>query len=677
MRTGVACIGGFELPVYRTKTIVIGSGCAGFNAADWLHDLGERDLALVTEGVGMGASRNTGSDKQTYYKLSLSSEQADSIGEMARTLAGGMGVNGDTALVEAACSVKSFFKLVNLGVPFPANVYGEYVGYKTDHDPRSRATSAGPLTSRYMTECLEHSVNGKGIPVIDNMQAVMLIAEEGGIIGLLAIDLKNTGAPHMGFTLFECSNVIMATGGPACTYHSSVYPESQTGMTGMALEAGARAANLQEWQYGLASVKFRWNVSGSYQQALPRYIAIDADGNEREFLNEYFEDPFEAVSTAFLKGYQWPFDAAKIKGSSLIDIAVHRETSEKGNRVFMDFRRNPSCLEEGGFGRLSAEVREYLSKSGALLGRPVDRLAQMNRPAIGLYADHGIDLYGEPLEVAVCAQHCNGGIDVDIDWQSNIRGLYAAGEAAGTFGSYRPGGAALNSGQVGAMRAAEHIAYRRRGGFEHREDFTEIAGRHVSGMLHECAKLCAEAPGASDIANARLRAQKLMSLHAAHIRDEKGAAETAALLRNMLDGIFSMKISGTCELPQLLKYRDMLITQLAVLSSVRSAAAHIGSRGSALVKQSGGTTNVQTGQGYDDPEAFTAPEIDAEKAPGPLPYAFKPLKAEGANKRVITALSEREGFTSEVCGTRPLPEGGGWFENVWKDYNERTGRSAP
>ncbi len=677
MRTGIINIGGFELPVCFIKTVVIGSGCAGFNAADWLHDLGERDLALVTEGVGMGASRNTGSDKQTYYKLSLSSEQADSIGEMARTLAGGMGVNGDTALVEAACSVKSFFKLVNLGVPFPANVYGEYVGYKTDHDPRSRASSAGPLTSRYMTECLERSVNRKGIPIIDNMQVVKLIAEEGRIVGLLAIDLKNTGAPHMGFTLFECNNVIMATGGPASTYHSSVYPESQTGMTGMALEAGVRAANLQEWQYGLASVKFRWNVSGSYQQVLPRYIAVDADGNEREFLNEYFGDPFEAVSTAFLKGYQWPFDAAKIKGSSLIDIIVHRETSAKGNSVFMDFRRNPSCMDEGGFGRLSAEAREYLSKSGALLGRPADRLAQMNRPAIALYADHGIDLYSEPLEVAVCAQHCNGGIDVDIDWQSNISGLYASGEAAGTFGAYRPGGAALNSGQVGAMRAAEHIAYRGRGGFEHREDFTEIAGSHVSGMLNECAKLCAEAPGTSDIANARLKAQKLMSLHAAHIRGEQGITVTTDLLRDMLDGVFSMKINGSSELPQLLKYRDMLITQLAVLSSVRCAAAHIGSRGSALVRQSGEAADVQTGRGYPDPEAFTSAAEGGEKAAGPLPYAFIPLKADGADKRVITAFSEGEGFKSEICGTRPLPEGGGWFENVWKDYNERTGRSAP
>ena len=103
----------------------------------------------------MGTSRNTGSDKQTYYKLSLCGDEPDSISKMAEDLFAGGGVNGDTALAEAACSVRSFIKLANLGVPFPTNAYGEYVGYKTDHDPRQRATSAGPLTSRYMTECLE------------------------------------------------------------------------------------------------------------------------------------------------------------------------------------------------------------------------------------------------------------------------------------------------------------------------------------------------------------------------------------------------------------------------------------------------------------------------------------------------------------------------------------------
>ena len=136
------------------RTVVIGSGCAGLNAADTLSALGERDLALVTENLLSGTSRNTGSDKQTYYKLSLAGDDPDSVGDTAQTLQRS-DVHGDTALCEAANSARCFLKLAALGVPFPTNEYGEYVGYQTDHDTRRRASSAGPLTSRYMTEALD------------------------------------------------------------------------------------------------------------------------------------------------------------------------------------------------------------------------------------------------------------------------------------------------------------------------------------------------------------------------------------------------------------------------------------------------------------------------------------------------------------------------------------------
>ena len=95
------------------RTVVVGSGCAGLNAADTLASLGEKSLLLVTEDMNAGTSRNTGSDKQTYYKLSLSGDEGDSIGALARDLCG-PDVNGDTALCEAAASAPSFFKLCAL-----------------------------------------------------------------------------------------------------------------------------------------------------------------------------------------------------------------------------------------------------------------------------------------------------------------------------------------------------------------------------------------------------------------------------------------------------------------------------------------------------------------------------------------------------------------------------------
>jgi hypothetical protein len=93
-------------------------------------------------------------------------------------------------------------------------------------------------------------------------------------------------------------------GGPAGIYKTSVYPESQIGSHGLAFEIGATGQNLTESQYGLASLKFLWNLSGTFQQAIPRYISTDRDGkDEREFLNDCFPDMGKLATAIFLKGY--------------------------------------------------------------------------------------------------------------------------------------------------------------------------------------------------------------------------------------------------------------------------------------------------------------------------------------------------------------------------------------
>ena len=431
-----------------TRTVIIGSGCAAWSAALHLNDLRDTDFLLLAEDINAGTSRNTGSDKQTYYKLSLCGDEGDSVGQMARDLMTGPDVDGDIALCEAAGSARGFYRLANLGVPFPHNAYGEYAGYMTDHDRRARATSAGPLTSRYMTEALEKAAMTKGTRVLDKHMAIELLCGKNGIEGVLCLDLRENQLKTI-----ACSHVILCTGGPAHIYLDSVYPLSQHGMSGLALRAGATAANLHIWQYGLASTAFRWNVSGSYQQALPRYVSVDAKGIEREFLIQAMK-PAEALNLTFLKGYQWPFDERKIPGSSQIDLLVKQET-DHDRRVYLDYKRNPTGYDESA---MSEETHTYLKNCGALQSTPLERLKAINAPAIELYRNNGIHLESEMLEIKVCAQHHNGGIMVDDNWQSDVPGLYVAGEAAGTFGRVRPGGSALNSTQVGSLRAAQHIA---------------------------------------------------------------------------------------------------------------------------------------------------------------------------------------------------------------------------
>ena len=512
---------GADVAVRAAAAVVVGTGCAGYNAADCLYDYGVRDVLLVTDHRKGGTSRNTGSDKQTYYKLTLAGEAPDSVRAMARTLFEGGCVDGDQALCEAALSVKCFLKLCQMGVPFPTNRYGEYVGYKTDHDPLCRATSVGPLTSRRMTEALEASVEKKGIEVLDRHQAVAILTDEGRVAGVLCLTRTE---PRPRYEAIFTQNVVYATGGPAGVYQDVCYPLGHQGMSGLLFLAGAAGKNLTEWQYGLASLRPRWNVSGTYMQALPRFVSTDAEGGDaREFLQDAIPDAGELLSMIFLKGYQWPFDARKAQeGSSRLDLLVYQETKCKGRRVWLDFTRDP-LGDAFSLDALVPEAREYLRRSGALLRTPIERLRRMNAPAIDFYRSRGVDLARDMLEIALCAQHNNGGVAVDRWWQSGVRGLFVVGEAAGTHGVCRPGGSALNAGQVGSERAARYIAAH-----------APVAPRPEQSLAR-CREQIAGAVrlglgalrGSSNLEEAAREAKQAMSRVAAAVRD---GARISALL---------------------------------------------------------------------------------------------------------------------------------------------------
>ena len=546
--------------------IIIGSGAAGFQAALRLYQNGERDLAIITENIKSGTSRNTGSDKQTYYKLTLSGNDADSVRNMAEDLFAGQCVDGDQALCEAALSARCFFALTELGVPFPCTEHGEFMGYKTDHDRGRRATSAGPYTSKLMTEALERSVKEKQILILDQMQAIQILTYMNQVKGILCLDKNIHSEPA--YKIIWCKNVILATGGPAGMYHDSVYPVSQTGSTGMAFEAGASGKNLTEWQFGMASLNPRWNVSGTYMQVLPSFISTDQDGNdEKEFLLDYFNELPDLLSMVFLKGYQWPFDVNKIfGGSSVIDLLVYQETVLKKRRVFLDYRVNPGNLEKDRdlpYASMIPEAKEYLSQAGACFGTPIERLKHMNEPAILFYQDHHVDLFKERLEIAVCAQHNNGGLSTNHLWETNLSGLYAIGEVCASHGVTRPGGTALNAGQVGAVRAAEGIFLKKRTHMKEASPSTESGIKErLRIQALDRIRLSEHAEGNCPLSELWINASKRMSAAAGMIRNQV-QMETA--LKETEDDICQFmqkaKSPSVSQLSLFYKLYDMLLSQ--------------------------------------------------------------------------------------------------------------------
>ncbi len=724
---------------HRYNTVIVGSGAAGMNCAVHLYEFMRQKglenpaekIVVVTRGLALGASRMSGSDKQTYYKMGTSPAVPDSAEEFAGTLTAAGCCHGDLALAEAIGSLREFYHLVQAGVPFPTDSMGSFVGYKTDHDPFERATSAGPKTSRFMSECLQKQLERYGVQIADNQEAAHLLTVGCGqsrrIAGVVTVDRKSLYRVRLRINVYLGANTVLAAGGPGELYKTSVYPRGQVGIHGLAFKAGLAGENLTESQFGLASTKFRWNVSGTYMQAIPRIFSTDASGSdERDFLADYFPSMSKMATNIFLKGYQWPFDPQRLPKirnskfeirnsppeaagqSSLIDLLVFNEM-QKGRRIFLDFLHNPvghsgwqpqaqrparACrglgdgkapsaeqpspnppdlrlphrmeppTETFNIEALEPEAYQYLKRADALLDTPIDRLSAMNPPAIEIYKQNGIDLYAEPLEIAVCAQHNNGGFAVNKWWESNIPGTFVIGEMAGTHGVKRPGGSALNAGQVGGLRAAQYIVnvY----GCE-LPDYSAWEDE-ITGQLGQLfAKFDKYRAGNGPMPKVMIeRIQRRMTLSAGLMRDSRTARralkEAVELYRLIQKN--GLGAPGKRALVWAIQAEHLALTSIAYLKAIVELLRQgSGSRGSHL---------VIVRDGVEIHPGIIAPVSSGEDRNGGKALKFKPENPSLRDSvlRVEYDDSLPDMFRCESVKLRAAPGNAKAFEPAWRDYRE-------
>jgi succinate dehydrogenase / fumarate reductase, flavoprotein subunit len=648
-------VGGYVLPVQRPEALVLGSGAAGLRAAVELKRRGV-DAVVASQSAFGGTSACSGSDKQTVHTANTAG-CGDDFRAMADALGAGGAMNEDTAYVEAVGSPRALASLQFMGLPLPQDRLGGVLRYQTDHDEVGRATSCGPRTSRLMVQVLTREAIRLEIPIFNHTTGVRLLVAPGDnprAVGLLAMSpKKRTSENPYGLAVFLFDSVIVATGGPGELYRDSVYPRHCFGSLGLALEAGVEAVNLTESQFGIGTPRdnFPWNLSGTYVQCMPYIFSRDARGNERNFLADYYRTTQELASNIFRKGYQWPFHATRMLefGSSLLDLAVFRE-SQVGRKVFMDFNRNPLPVPgdtEFSLDRLDDDVRAYLANSGALLAEPIERLRKMNPLSIELYKRYKYDITRDPLEFAINNQHMNGGLAVDTWGATNLEGCYAVGESAGTHGVTRPGGAALNAGQVFGTRSAEHVAARRKphAKFGSEKALIEEAVADTLGSLQANSTLKAVA--------IQKDVQDRMSDHAAilcNVADVRAAADAARGLNETIrqEGI---AFDGANEALRALQWRQSAIASEAILTALAF-----------YLERGGGSRGART---VCSPGGDRVPQARS----GPLEnLRFIPERGEDRGEQIHVRL---EG-TTFVCETRPIRRRDRdyrpFFERDWPDY---------
>jgi len=269
-----------------------------------------------------------------------------------------------------------------------------------------------------------------------------------------------------------------------------------------------------------------------------------------------------------------------------------------------------------------------------------------------LYEDNGIDLYAEMLEVAVCAQHNNGGLLGNIWSESNVRHLFPVGEVNGIFGVYRPGGSALNSTQVSSLRAAQFITANYTQSPLPIDEFKIAIQNQVADKFDLACSFVRNQAKKSNVAERREAMQNRMTGCGAHIRPLDKIEQAIRECLNEIQSIASETIiSSHREIPQAFMNRDILITQYVYLCAIREYIRKGGgSRGSYLIQDKNGTLPIASLS-----EDFRFSLESGELLSSVCEIAFD-----------IATMECRCDWNP----VRPIPSDDNWFENIWSEYRK-------
>jgi hypothetical protein len=241
----------------------------------------------------------------------------------------------------------------------------------------------------------------------------------------------------------------------------------------------------------------------------------------------------------------------------------------------------------------------------------------------------------------------------NIWWESNVRRLFPVGEVNGSHGIYRPGGAALNAGQVGGLRAAMYIAKRCKEGPPSKDHFLNTAHNQIMRIFEQATNAIKADADESILTSALGEVQERITRFGAHIRspsDIKRAVDDAWALHHKL--IEEGRVKNKKDLPQLFKILDLCLTHAVYLEAIQEYIDKGGkSRGSFLVLESVGEKPCK--EMNDDWRFILAEEPT---------YTHK--------KILEIMLDDKMRVQKQWVDVRPIPQEERWFEEVWKEFRE-------
>jgi L-aspartate oxidase len=364
-----------ELEKIYNDVLIIGSGIAGIYTSLKINEK-YKILILTKEKMDMSNSVLA----QGGIAVSLGKSDSPEL-HFKDTLYAGAGLcNEDTVWVlvnEAASNIKDLCKY---GVNFDRTEEDTLSLSREAAHSKNRIIHAGDTTGKEVLDTiLAEAVKRQNIEIKERVIAVDLITENDECRAVLAYD-EQKGK----YCIYVAPVIIIASGGYGRLYYNTTNPEMATGDgVCMAYRAGCELMDLEFVQFHPTVLYHKDNKSFLISEAVRGEGGILRNIHGERFMSRYHEllelAPRDVVSRAI-------FEEMKRTNSTNVFVDITHKDKEWIENRFPNIYK--TCLE------------------------------------------YGIDMSKDYIPVAPAEHYCMGGIKVDVFGRTNIKGLFACGEAA-------------------------------------------------------------------------------------------------------------------------------------------------------------------------------------------------------------------------------------------------------
>ncbi|HEY9685809.1 MAG TPA: L-aspartate oxidase [Coleofasciculaceae cyanobacterium] len=397
----------------QISAVVIGTGISGLFTALKLSSNGIKTLLITKSALDESNSRYA----QGGIAAVLPDNPDDSLElHLQDTIRAGAGLCN----VEASRSILSegftaIEDLLHYGVPFDRKPNHQLaVTREAAHSVERIIHAGGDATGHQVEMTLVNRVkNDPNIEVIEYAQVVELLVSENRCYGCRAVDYRNK-TEHLVFS----SHTVLATGGIGRLYSHTTNPAIATG-DGIALaeQAGAKIENMEFIQFHPTAFYADNELHFLISEALRGEGGILRDKNGEPFAGKYHPD-------------------GELAPRDIVTRAIYAEMQAAGMpHMYLDISHLPAEVIERRFPTILANCLNF-----------------------------GIDIRKDWIPVAPAAHYLMGGITVDVNGRTSLKGLSAVGETASTglHGANRLASNSLLECVVLARRVAADVAVSRR-----------------------------------------------------------------------------------------------------------------------------------------------------------------------------------------------------------------------